>query len=40
MLHYKFFAINKDFTEENDGIFGLAPRDADDGPSIIKELKK
>ena len=33
-----FFEINYDFLSDYDGIFGLAPVDADEGPSYIKNL--
>ena len=31
-----FFEINYDFLSDYDGIFGLAPVDADEGPSFVK----
>ena len=34
-----FFAIKQGFRQSNDGIFGLAPRDSDEGPSLIKTMK-
>ena len=34
-----FFAIKQGFSQSNDGIFGLAPRDSDEGPSLIKAMK-
>ena len=35
-----FFEINYDFLSDYDGIFGLAPVDADEGPSFIKNLQE
>ena len=36
----EFFEINYDFVSDHDGIFGLAPVDADEGPPFIKKLKQ